>query len=80
MDKLLTNRKIGEDDVTLGERLTHNDLKACYPVLVIIYDKQGIPKAQLRQWYQTEAIFSKGVFLDGCSNECSAIPINCVKR
>jgi UDP-2,3-diacylglucosamine pyrophosphatase LpxH len=71
------NRQAGEDDVKLVGRLTHDDMKPCYPALEILYDEKGIPTAQLKQWYQTEVISGNGKFLDACSEDCSARPANC---
>ena len=70
-------RRVGEDDVTLVGRLRHDDMKPCYPTLAIIYDTQGIPKAQLKQWYQEENEDGGRFLDDGCSVECSAQPDNC---
>lgn len=80
MDKnyLKRSKKPGESDLAAFERLTHDDLKPCYPVLAVTYDQANRPRPELRHWYQEETFFpSDGKFLDGCSNECSAQPSNC---
>ena len=77
-DYLKRSEKPGESDLAAFERLTHDDLKPCYPVLAVTYDQANRPRPELRQWYQEETIFlGDGKFLDGCSNECSAPPANC---
>lgn len=67
----------GETDSAAISRLTHDDIKACYSALAITYDDKNRPQAQLRQWNQNEEFHSKGTFLVGCSQECSARPANC---
>ena len=79
MDKEYFNnkRQKKEDDVKLLGRLKHDDMKPCYPFLEILYDKQGIPTAQLKQWYQEESFWGNGEFLNSCDDKCSAMPARC---
>jgi|WetSurMetagenome_2_1015567.scaffolds.fasta_scaffold77818_1 metallophosphoesterase superfamily enzyme len=79
MDKefLAANKKPEEKDVDLIQRMRLDDMMACYTTLVIVYDQEKTPQAQLKQWRQKEDIDSVGDLLGGCSSECSARPANC---
>jgi|WetSurMetagenome_2_1015567.scaffolds.fasta_scaffold03736_7 UDP-2,3-diacylglucosamine pyrophosphatase LpxH len=79
MDNVYFNKskKAGEKDTNALKRLTHDDMKACYTTIAIIYDEKNMPQAKLKQWNQTEDSSSTGKFVDACSQECSARPANC---
>ena len=51
MDKKFfeNSKRADENDVELLKRLSHNDMKACYTVLAVVYDDKNRPQAELRQ-------------------------------
>lgn len=69
-----------ESDVAVLGRLTHEDMKPCYPVLAVTYDAKNNPTVRLKQWYKKEDVSDKGEFLDACDLRCSARPANCPKE
>jgi metallophosphoesterase superfamily enzyme len=76
-DFLAAIKKTGERDIDLIERISLDDLKACYTTLVIVYDEKGKPQPSLKQWIQKEDLSITGKLQAGCYKECSARPANC---
>jgi hypothetical protein len=71
------SKKPPENDVDLLNRLTHNDMKACYTTVAITYNTNKTPNAEIKQWIMTEDPSAEGNLLSGCSLPCSALPVNC---
>lgn len=63
-------------DVALKELTLEKDFPACYSAVLVDYDKNGLPRPVLHQWYMEEKTTS-GVLLDGCDRNCGAIPPGC---
>ena len=67
------------DEAALKTLTLEKDFPACYSVVLVDYDKNGLPKGALQQWYMDEDM-AKGTFLDACDRRCGAVPPGCHRQ